>query len=215
MSDNTTSIKPTLVAIIGPSGSGKTYLCEQLAKNYPEYFVVLSQDHYYHCQTHVPIEERMKKNYDHPETIEDGLLLEHVMSLKSGQTINVPYYDFSQHDRCAHGHQLKPHPVILLEGCLLGCWPKIMAQCDISIYLDTDYDLCLARRVLRDMQERGRDPRGIVLQYLDMVRPMMKHFVEPSKDKVDHIFHGGQDRMNLSTAIDLLIKPQITDSHIL
>lgn len=196
------SRKAILVGIAGASASGKTLLAETLTLNLPsEYLCVISEDAYYKDQSHLSMEERAKTNYDHPDAIDHALMLEHMAALKDGQTVNIPIYDYTQHNRSEKTHKIEPSRVIIFEGILLLANQHIRAELDLRFYMDTPLDICLIRRLQRDTFSRGRSVQSVIDQYLSTVRPMFLQFIEPSRQHADLIIpRGGKNQI----AIDLI-----------
>lgn len=196
-------MKPRIIAISGPSGSGKSLfsktLCEEAQREAPDLDVILIQeDAYYRDQSHKAFAERELANYDHPDAIEYELLVAHLCALRDGQSIDVPVYDYSQHTRSQTTRQVKPAPVIILEGILLLTQRTIRDLCDMKFFLDTPLDICLLRRIQRDLKERGRSLDSIVSQYESTVRPMYKRYIEPSSRHADMLItRGGRNRVAL------------------
>ena len=194
---------PFIVGIAGGSGSGKTTIARTLAESLGgEVVVLLEQDSYYKDLKNLPHEERSQVNFDHPESIEFSLLLKHLAALRQGQTIEKPRYDFAEHVRLKETEQVQSRPVILLEGILVLAVAALRDSFDLKIFVDTDADIRLIRRIRRDLEQRGRDFDQIRAQYYETVRPMHQAFVEPSKRFADVIIpEGGQNRV----AVDLLL----------
>lgn len=193
-----------IIGIAGGSASGKTSISKQLYEYFKGYHkvVIIKQDDYYKDQSHLLIEERKKTNYDHPFAFDTDLLVQHLQQLKNNQAIEKPIYDFTLHTRSSQTERVEPREVILLEGIFVLAEEKIRNMCDILVYVDTDSDIRLMRRLKRDMQERGRSLDSICQQYLETVRPMHEQFIEPSK-KYAHLIvpEGGSNHI----AIDILI----------
>ncbi len=196
------SQKTILVGIAGASASGKSLLADTLVKEFPkEHLSVISEDSYYRDQTHLSMNERVKTNYDHPESMDHALLCEHLNMLKSGQAIEVPEYDYAEHNRSQNTRCIEPSRVVVFEGILLFVNPAIREVFDLRFYMDTPLDICLIRRLQRDIISRGRDMESVTRQYLDTVRPMFQQFIEPSRQHADLIIpRGGKNRI----AIDLI-----------
>ncbi|GAB5414546.1 MAG: uridine kinase [Congregibacter sp.] len=196
-------MKPRIIAISGPSGSGKSLfsktLCEEVRREAPDLDVVLIQeDAYYRDQSHKAFSERELANYDHPDAIEYELLETQLRELCEGRAVSAPLYDYSQHTRSAETRELRPAPVIILEGILLLTQRSIRDLCDMKFFLDTPLDICLLRRIQRDLIERGRSLESIVSQYESTVRPMYKRFIEPSARHADMLIaRGGKNRVAL------------------
>lgn len=198
------SLTPLVVAIAGPSGSGKTEiaktLCHELNMVAPT-ALVLHEDAYYRDQSHLSMSEREQTNYDHPDAFDYALLRSHLQQLKDGQPIAMPQYDYDVHTRSSQTQQVDPRPVILIEGILLLANPELLAEFDLKIFMDTPMDICLARRIKRDILERGRDLNSVLNQYQSTVRIMCEQFILPSRRSADLIIpNGGRNR----AAIDLI-----------
>lgn len=191
-----------VIGIAGGSGSGKTTLAQAIYKEIGEDIITyISHDSYYKDISHLPFEQREKQNFDHPDSLDTALLVEHVKLLKSGQGVNIPIYSFSTHSRESGSVPAQPRPVILVEGILIFSDPALFNLFDIKIFVDTDDDIRLIRRIQRDTAERGRSVTGVVNQYLATVRPMHLEFVEPSKRNADIIVPVGLN----SVALDLVV----------
>ncbi|WP_419831450.1 uridine kinase [Endozoicomonas atrinae] len=198
--------KTILVGIAGASASGKSLLAETLVEELQsEHLCVISEDSYYKDQTHLSMDERVRTNYDHPESMDHDLMLEQMIKLKNGQEIDVPLYDYTQHNRRTDTRKVNPARVVIYEGILLFTNPEIREAFDLRLFMDTPLDICLIRRMKRDILSRGRDVDSVIKQYLETVRPMYMQFIEPARQHADLIIpHGGKNRI----AIDL-IKTQI------
>lgn len=193
-----------IIGIAGGSGSGKTTLTNRLWKQFgPDEVSVLNHDSYYKCHDELPYEERCKLNYDHPDSFDTPLLVEHLKALRAGQPVKVPIYDYSIHNRTDRTVTVYPAPVIIVEGILIFASPELCEQMDMKVYVDTDADVRILRRIMRDVKQRGRTLDSVVEQYLTTVKPMHEQFVEPSKRKADLIVpEGGRNPV----ALQLLIK---------
>lgn len=194
---------PLVLGIAGGSGSGKSTIAKSLLAALPiGAGVLLEQDHYYRSQSHLPPSERELVNYDHPDSLEMTLLAHHVDELKAGRSILRPSYDFAQHDRAAAGITLAPAPVLVVEGILVLADAELRKRFDVRVFVDTDADIRLMRRIRRDLEHRGRTFAQVRKQYYDTVRPMHIAFVEPSKRFSDIIIpEGGENRV----ALDFLL----------
>jgi uridine kinase len=179
--------KPTLIIIAGPSASGKTHLIEWLYKRYHRVISVVCADNYYFKQDEIPLEDRLKQNYDHPDALDWPLIEQHLIQLSKGQPVQCPRYCFVTCTRIQPPIIIQPKPIILLDGLLALAMPKIRALADLKIYLDTPLDLCIARRIKRDVATRGRNPEQVIDQYLTKVRPMYQEFIKPSREHADII----------------------------
>jgi uridine kinase len=192
-----------VIGVAGGTGSGKTTVANEIVERVgPGRIAVLNQDRYYRDLSHLEKEERARRNFDHPHAIEMELMVEHVGLLRSGKPAPVPIYDFSRHVRTGEVEWIDPAPVLLVEGILVLGEPALREQMDVKIYVDTDADLRVIRRLKRDISERGRTVDGVVEQYLTTVRPMHLEFVEPSKRWADVIIpEGGYN----TVALELII----------
>lgn len=191
-----------LVGIAGASASGKSLLAETLVNELKsEHLCVISEDSYYKDQSDMTMDQRVLTNYDHPSSMDHDLMLEHMMMLKNGEAVNVPTYDYTQHNRTTETRLVKPARVVIYEGILLFISPAMREAFDLRFFMDTPLDICLIRRLKRDIVSRGRDVDSVTKQYLETVRPMYMQFIEPSRQHADMIIpHGGKNRI----AIDLI-----------
>ena len=195
--------KPFVLGIAGGSGSGKSTVARALLDALaPGAGVLIEQDHYYRSQSHLAAEERQRVNYDHPDALEVELLAAHIDELRAGRAIERPTYDFAIHDRALHGLRIEPARVIVVEGILVLFEPRLRQRFDAKLFVDTDADIRLMRRIRRDLEQRGRTFAQIRHQYYESVRPMHMAFVEPSKRFADLIVpEGGQNPV----ALDLIL----------
>jgi len=185
-----------IVGIAGASGSGKSFFADRLQDAVSHQSIcVLSQDYYYKERSKIPLEERRKINYDHPDAIDFYLLREHLHDLKNGRTISHPQYDFALHNRKAEWQKLEPADIILVDGILIYAVPDLLDLFDIKVFIHTPIDIAFIRRLERDIHERGRSVECIVEQYINTVRPMFLEFVEPSEHKADLVFTGQGDML--------------------
>jgi uridine kinase len=192
-----------IVGIAGGTGSGKTTLAEVLLDQVGrDKIAYLPHDAYYWDQKELSLEERARVNYDHPDSLETGLLIEHLKQLKNGQSVEMPVYDFTTHSRKSETIHIEPAPVIMVEGILVFVEKELRDMFDAKIYVDTDADIRFIRRLKRDIQERGRTVDSVINQYLLTVRPMHLEFVEASKRYADIIVPEGG--MNV-VALDMVI----------
>lgn len=180
-----------LIGIAGGTGSGKSTFTNRIKKQFGDDVTVIYHDNYYRRRDDIPFEERKKINYDHPDALETDMLIEHIKQLKAGKSVVCPVYDFSMHNRSDKTVVIKPSKVILVEGILVLQNPELCDLLDIKIFVEADADERILRRVLHDVEERGRDLRGIIDQYLTTVKPMHYRFVEPSKAKADIVINSG------------------------
>ncbi|MDF2176761.1 uridine kinase [Aliiglaciecola sp. CAU 1673] len=190
-----------IIAISGGSGSGKSLFTRTLITEILDAGMdirVLCEDHYYRDQTHLSMDERLLTNYDHPAAFEHELLLSHLEQLKTGQSIDYPEYCFKTHTRLPQTQKVEPASVIIVEGIMLLASPELLPLFDIKVFIDTPLDICLLRRINRDMQERGRSLQSITEQYESTVKPMYHRFVAPSRFTADVIVtQGGKNRIAL------------------
>lgn len=175
-------MKPLVVGIAGGSGSGKSTVAQGILRGLdPIRAVHLTHDRYYRDLSQLPVQERARHNFDHPDALETDLLVDHLDRLRAGERVVPPVYDFGTHCRLPGGEALEPAPVILLEGVLILVDPELRRRLDLRIFVDTDADVRLARRLRRDVNERGRSPGSVLRQYEQTVRPMHLAFAEPSR----------------------------------
>jgi uridine kinase len=189
-----------VIGIAGGSGSGKSTFAKRLKEQFPEDIALVSCDNYYLARHDMPLAERKLQNYDSPEAFEFDLMIRQIRELKAGKDISCPVYDFTNHDRSEQILQIAAKPVILIDGILIFVEPQLRELMDMRIYVETDADERILRRVRRDMVDRGRDLDGIINQYLATVKPMHNAFVEPTKAYADIIINGGMN----DTAFDLV-----------
>lgn len=199
-------MKCLIVGIAGGSGSGKTTVAKNIMKALPDDSAVLIEfDSYYKDRSDLSFEERRRLNYDHPDSLETELLREHLKRLKQGLPIEKPVYDFVTHSRKKETVTVNPAPIIIVEGILLFAIPELREMFDIKIFVDTDSDIRLIRRIQRDIEERGRSLESVIEQYYSTVRPMHLEFVEPSKRWADIIIpEGGYNPIALELIIERL-----------
>lgn len=207
MSDDL-SLKTLCIGVAGGTGSGKTTVAEEIVRRVGrERIVTINQDRYYHDLAHLEHHERSLHNFDHPDAIEEQMLVEHLRLLKAGKPAPLPVYDFARHVRVTATEWADPRPVILLEGILILAIPCLRELLDIKIFVDTDADLRFIRRLQRDMAERGRTVDNVVEQYLATVRPMHLEFVESSKRWADVIIpEGGFNTVALDLVISRILQ---------
>ncbi|HEX2579736.1 MAG TPA: uridine kinase [Rhabdochlamydiaceae bacterium] len=193
---------PILIGIAGGTGSGKTTMAQKIQDAFPNQSILICQDAYYKDLSHLSMEEKAKMNFDHPSALDFTLLREHLMDLVRGKSIEQPVYSFITHSRESHKRKVEPAQVIIVEGILLLAALEVRDLFDLRIFVDTDADIRLLRRIERDLEERGRTFSGVKEQYLTTVKPMHDAFVEPSKQYAHVIIP--MCRRN-QTAIDLVI----------
>jgi len=195
--------KPLVIGIAGGSGSGKTSVTHAIYDVFKKHsVVVIEQDYYYKDQTHLEFDQRLGVNYDHPLAFDTDLLIEHMDRLLRRESIEKPVYDYALHTRSTETVLIEPKDVIILEGILVLEDERLRDLMDIKLFVDTDADLRIIRRILRDLNERGRSIDSVIEQYLTVVRPMHNQFIEPTKRYADIIIpEGGQN----AVAIDLMV----------
>jgi uridine kinase len=195
--------KPVVIGVAGGSGSGKTSVTKSIYEHFKGHSILmLEQDYYYKDQSHIPFEERLNTNYDHPLAFDNDLLIDHLKSLLNHEKIEKPVYDYKLHTRSDDVIVVEPKDVIILEGILILEDERLRDLMDIKLFVDTDADIRIIRRILRDIKERGRSIDSVIEQYISVVRPMHNQFIEPTKRYADIIVpEGGQNHV----AIDLMV----------
>lgn len=195
--------KPILIGITGGTGSGKSTVAKAIYKNFKkESISIIMQDSYYKDQSDLTFEERTKTNYDHPHAFDTDLLITHLNQLLQGEAIEIPIYDFTIHNRKAETVREEPKDIIIVEGILILEDERLRNLFDIKIYVDTDADIRILRRLTRDIRDRGRTVESVIDQYLTVVRPMHLQFIEPTKRYADLIIpEGGKNKV----AIEILV----------
>ena len=188
-------INPVIIGIAGGTGSGKSTFTNRIKAMFGDEVTVIYHDNYYREHDDIPFEERKKINYDHPDSLETELLLEHLKSLKAGESVQCPVYDFSQHNRSKEFVEIKPSSIILLEGILILADERLRELMDIKVFVDADADERILRRVRRDMVERGRDIDNIMEQYLTTVKPMHYMYIEPTRHHADIVINSGMNEV--------------------
>jgi uridine kinase len=202
---------PLVIGVAGGSGSGKTTVMKHLIERIgPQNLTLVDHDSYYRDLKHIPFEERTKQNFDHPAALETELMIRHVEALKNGYSVDIPVYDFVNHIRSEKVKTSTPKQVILVDGILIFYEEMLRNLMHIKIFVDTDSDIRLLRRLRRDIIERGRSLEGVLDQYENFVRPMHLKFVEPTKRYADIIIpHGGENLVALDM-VDALISKKLT-----
>ena len=192
-----------IIGVAGGTGSGKTTLTRRLKERFGDEMTVISHDNYYKAHDDMTYEERSRLNYDHPDAFDTDLLVEHIKALRAGETVACPVYDFTQHNRSKETLLIAPTGVIVVEGILIFADSKLRDLMDVKIFVDTDADVRILRRLVRDVKERGRTLDSVVDQYLNTVKPMHEQFVEPSKRFADVIVPEGGKNL---VALDMIIR---------
>ena len=195
--------KVMVIGIAGGTGSGKSTITRRLMQRFGNDVTAISYDNYYKAQHEVPFEERVKVNYDHPDAFDTERFLKDLRALKAGRTVQCPVYDFAIHDRLEQTRTVRPAKVILVEGILIFASQELCDEMDIRIFVDTDADVRVLRRIVRDVRDRGRSLESVVNQYLNTVKPMHEQFVEPSKKRADIIIPEGGHNL---VALDMIME---------
>lgn len=194
--------KVMVIGVAGGSGSGKTTLANKLAREFAGSVTVLHHDDYYKARGDMSYEERAALNYDHPDAFDTELMAAQLKALREGCAVDAPVYDYRSHDRSGKTRRLNPTQVIVVEGILIFACPELCELMDIKIFVDTDADVRLIRRIRRDVSRRGRSLESVMRQYLGTVKPMHEQFVEPSRKNADLIvLEGGHNLV----AMDMII----------
>ncbi|CAM3973233.1 uridine kinase [Alkalicoccus chagannorensis] len=195
--------KPIIIGVAGGSGSGKTTVAHEIYRQFPEQSILMiEQDAYYRDQTHLPMEERLKTNYDHPLAFDNELLMQQLDQLSRGEAVKKPVYDYANHTRADEVIHVEPRDVIILEGIMILEDDRLREWMDIKLFVDTDSDMRIIRRLMRDINERGRTIDSVIDQYTTVVRPMHLQFIEPTKRYADIIVpEGGHNHV----AVDLMV----------
>ena len=192
-----------VIGIAGGTGSGKTTITRKLIECFGPDVSVIHHDNYYKAHHDMPYEERTKLNYDHPNAFDTDMLIRDLRQLKRGKAIQCPVYDYSIHDRTDKTVTIRPTRVIVVEGILIYESRELCREMDIKIYVDTDADVRILRRIVRDVRDRSRSLESVIDQYLTTVKPMHEQFVEPSKRRADVIIpEGGQNKVALEMVIE-------------
>lgn len=195
--------RPLLIGITGGTGSGKSTVSKEIFKSIHEKkIVIIEQDSYYKDQSNLTFEERVKTNYDHPFAFDNELFVKHLKDLMDNKPIEKPIYDFEKHTRKKETITVEPKDIIIVEGILLLFEEEIRSLLDIKVFVDTDSDVRIIRRILRDIKDRGRTLDSVILQYMETVRPAHLQFIEPTKRYADIIIpEGGYNKV----AIDIIV----------
>jgi len=196
-------MQPLLIGIAGGTGSGKSTVASKIAAGLPsEAVAIIDHDSYYRDQSHLTVDERAQLNFDHPDALDNDLLVSHLAELRAGRAVDVPIYDFKTHARLAQRRHQRPTRILIVEGILVFVEERVRQLLDVKIFVDTDADIRVFRRVRRDLEQRGRTFQSVREQYYKTVRPMHLQFVEPSKRWADLIIPEGGDN---HIAIDLVL----------
>ena len=191
------------IGIAGGTGSGKTTITRRIQRRFENQVCTLYHDNYYHAHDHLSMEERTRLNYDCPDAFETDLLISQLAALRRGEAVDGPVYDYTVHNRSAKTQRIDPAPVVLVEGILIFENEKLCRSLDIKVFVDTDADVRILRRIVRDVRDRGRSLESVVNQYLTTVKPMHELYVEPSRKRADIIIpEGGHNEV----ALELLIR---------
>lgn len=196
--------RPLFIGLAGGSGSGKTTIAEDVVDRLEGRVALLHHDAYYRHRVDLTFEERTRLNYDHPDSLETELLIEHLERLRSGLAVELPVYDFAEHVRSDETVRIAPARVVVIEGILVLSDARLRSELDLKIFVDTDPDLRLARRLERDITERGRSVDSVIDQYFATVRPMHLEFVEPSRRYADLIIPEGFNPAAVATVVELI-----------
>ena len=203
-----------IIGICGGTGSGKTTVANRILESVSKDEVVfLQQDSYYRNLDQLPLDYRRIANFDHPDAIDNDLLVEHVRALKAGEAVELPVYDFRTHTRLAETLHMEPRPIIIVEGILIFAEPRLLGEMDIKVYVDTPDDIRFVRRLRRDIAERGRTVESVIEQYVETVRPMHMQFVEPSKRYADVIIPEGGHNLVSIALISGRIRERLADAR--
>ncbi|TWT12272.1 uridine kinase [Streptococcus sp. sy004] len=194
--------KTIIIGVTGGSGGGKTSVSNAILENFPDAKVAMIQhDSYYKDQSHLTFEERIKTNYDHPLAFDRDLLIDHLAALSQGESVDIPIYDYTKHTRSEETYCQEPRDVLIVEGILVLEDKRLRDLMDIKLFVDTDDDIRIIRRIKRDMQERGRSLDSIIEQYTGVVKPMYHQFIEPTKRYADIVIPEGVSNV---VAIDVI-----------
>jgi uridine kinase len=203
-----------IIGICGGTGSGKTTVANRILESVSKDEVVfLQQDSYYRNLAQLPLDFRNIANFDHPDAIDNDLLVEHIRALKAGEAVKLPLYDFKTHSRVAETLHIEPRPIIIIEGILIFAEKRLLNEMDIRVYVDTPDDIRFIRRLRRDVAERGRTVESVIEQYLATVRPMHTQFVEPSKRCADVIIPEGGHNLVSIGLISGRIRERLADAR--
>lgn len=196
-----------MIGIAGGTGSGKTTITKRIEERFGDNVTVINHDNYYKAHDSLTLEERSHLNYDHPDSLDTDLMIEHLKLLREGRDIISPIYDFAVHNRSKETKTISPNKVMIVEGILIFTNPELCSLLDIKLFVDTDADVRILRRILRDVKERGRNLDSVIDQYLTTVKPMHEQYVEPSKKNADIIIpEGGRNLVALDMIMNRIEK---------
>lgn len=195
-----------IIGISGISGSGKSRLTTAIKESFGNDMVIIHQDNYYRDQSNIGFDERVKTNYDEPESIEFDLMFKDVITLVKGQTVEIPNYDFANHTRSNEKTEKKPEKYVLVEGTMIYAYPELKNHIDLKIYVDTPMDIAIVRRITRDIEERDRKASDIQKQYFGTVRKGMYQYTISQKDEADLIISGEKDVLDHLDFVSTIIK---------
>tara|TARA_Y100001934_G_scaffold172675_1_gene204666 strand:- start:156 stop:770 length:615 start_codon:yes stop_codon:yes gene_type:complete len=196
-------MKPTVIGIAGGTGSGKTFLTKKILEmSVTKDIVVIEQDAYYKDLSHMPYEKRVKQNFDHPDSIDLDLFESQLLQLIKGETVNIPTYDFSKHIRANKTKEITYSSIIIVEGIFVLHYLNLRKLCTVRIFMATPEKVRFQRRMARDIEERGRTPESVKLQYESTVLPMHEKYIEPSKNHADYLIQGEYDLKDVITMIN-------------
>ncbi|MBF7093927.1 uridine kinase [Streptococcus sp. HF-1907] len=206
--------KPIIIGVTGGSGGGKTSVSRAILSNFPdENIAMIEHDSYYKDQSHLTFEERVKTNYDHPLAFDTDLMIEQLNELIEGRPVDIPVYDYTQHTRSDQTIRMEPQDVIIVEGILVLEDKRLRDLMDIKLFVDTDDDIRIIRRIKRDMEERGRSLDSIIEQYTEVVKPMYHQFIEPTKRYADIVIPEGVSNVVAIDLINTKVASILSDAH--
>ncbi|MGC8846348.1 MAG: uridine kinase [Candidatus Hydrogenedens sp.] len=204
-----------IILIAGGSASGKTTLANRLSEALSPFAIVISSDNYYKDLSHIPLKQREQFNFDHPQSIDNKLLVKHLIQLKRSESVRIPQYNFINHTRRKRTLQIQPHPIIIIEGLHTLLYPSLRNIADLKVFVELDNDLRFIRRLNRDISERKRTLEKVFSQYLNTVRPIHEKYIQPSKQFADLIVPGNQLGISLKKILCYpSLKNLISDLHI-
>jgi uridine kinase len=196
------TVRPLIIGVVGGSGSGKTTVAHAIMDGVPVTPAFIDQDGYYLPLDHLTLDERREVNFDHPDALDNELMADHLEELAAGRPVEKPTYDFAQHTRAGETVTIAPSPIVIVDGILLFSDPRLRSLFDIKVFVDVADDVRFIRRLLRDVEDRGRTMDDVIRQYLTTVRPMHLEFVEPSKRFADVIIpEGGHNTVGIEMVV--------------